>query len=79
MLHAGKGGEPFLDEVDFRPEDELAMRQHRVDLRLDVGFQPFALALQVEKRNPPSLGDAEGRARTLDGHRREAPFREGLP
>ena len=39
MAGAGKGGQPLLEEIDLRPEDELAVREHRIDARCGSRFR----------------------------------------
>ena len=72
---AGKGGEPLLEVLDLRTEDELPVGEHGIDPRLEIAFEPRPLALQVEEADPVVIGDGKRPRGTHRGHQCSAtPF-----
>lgn len=62
---AGIGGQAFFQLGDFRPQDELAVGQHALDVGIDFGFQALVLGLQVDELHGVSVVDKTGMAGTL--------------
>ena len=49
VFGAGVIGQPLFQLGHFRPQDELAVGQHALDVGIDLGFQALVLCLQVDE------------------------------
>lgn len=49
MLGADVGGQALFQLGDLRPQDELAVCQHALDVGIDIGFQALVLGVQVDE------------------------------